>query len=100
MTLPTHIHMARDAYYKWREQMDREGIRFFRHKDWQRFKARAVPLELLSSSWTGTSGMVNCRYVLERPKGWSQETTVPFHKLEPLNDMEVIALCAAFATHA
>jgi len=81
--------MERDAYYKWRERMDAEEIRFFRRKNGDR------PMEMLSSSWNGGTGMVNCNYVLdEKAKRYAADVRICFTKLEPLSDMEVIALAA------
>jgi hypothetical protein len=84
---PTRL--ARLNYYAWREKMDAERVRFFRDKK------RGFILELLSSSWDGYTGRVHCNYVLGRD-GFDG-VTVDYHVLEPLNDMEVIALCASEA---
>lgn len=94
MTVSLRLRMERDAYSAWRERMDKEGIRFFRRKG-IRYKGEPGPVELLSSSWNGTTGEVYCRYILERPKGWSQDAIICYTRLEPINEMEVIAICAA-----
>ena len=81
--------MTRLFFWEWWRRMQDEGIRFFRHKE------NGALMEALDAKWNGATGMVYLGKVFDERRYPVHRYRVCYTKLEPLNDMEVIAHCAA-----
>ena len=77
----------RHIFWEWQRRIQDEGIRFFRHKE------NGKVLESIEMSWNGGTGMVRAKELFDERRYPEHRWKVCYTKLEPLNAMEVIAIC-------
>jgi hypothetical protein len=82
--------LARRTFFAWQQAMEEQGVSYFRDKH------RGDLLRMTSSNWDGWTGRVRCRYLFKR--GLRESVIVDYTVLEPLTDMEVLALSTSFET--